>query len=260
MYMKKIIAGTSAIALSLSMTSVALAATDSNTINLEVEVQETLSFDCYDFGQPTGDTTVTLGTTSAPGIVTAGIPAVGKSTCVATTNDDAGYYVTIEKTTENVAWADPGGIGSGITTGSTVLTHEDPNINGTWYDISDLTAFDPTANTHAGNAATWTDGTTMGLGFSVVTDPGDGNATNILSDSWVLTGTTCLDGEDVGTDVGVYAGVPEDAVAIAANTEYSATQTQMDICYKVDVPPAQQSGNYGGQVTFTATTDASTYL
>ena len=259
MQMKKIIAGTSALALSLSMTSVAFAATDNQAINLEVEVVDTLSMDCYDSAGTTGDTTVTLGTALNPGagMVTAGVPAVGQSTCDVITNDDQGYYLTIEKTTEGVTWADAGGIGTGITTGTTVLTHEDANLDGTWYNITDQAAWTPGTP----NNATWA-GT--GLGFSVVSFPDTTPANNTLGTAWAVTPGVgegvCLDGESADDDVALYAGVPNAAAAIAAVPEYNAGTTTTEVCYKVDVPSTQQSGQYGGQVTFTATSDASDYI
>ncbi len=259
MQMKKIIAGTSALALSLSMTSVAFAqnATDNQAINLEVEVVDTLSMDCFDVAQGTGFTTVVLGTTGDPGMVTAGVPAVGKSRCQVVTNDDEGYYLTIEKTTEGVTWADAGGVGTGTTNQTTVLTHEDVNIDGTWYDIADKAAWNYGVTT----PALWS-GT--GLGFSVVAFPDATLANNDFSGTWVTTAGAgeglCLDGEATDDDVAVYAGVPDAAEAIAAVPEYTAGTTTTDVCYKVDVPPTQESGVYGGQVTFTATADASDYI
>lgn len=257
--MKKIIAGTSAIALSLSMTSVALAASESDTINLEVEVVDTLSMDCYDDDGGSGDTTVALDdATTGAGLVTAGVPSVGSSSCEVTTNDDQGYYLTIEKTTEAVTWADAGGIGTGTTTGSTVMTHEDPNIDGTWYDIPDLTAYDYTANAGAGNAAAWVDGTTVGFGFGVMAEPDATEANNTLGDNWDPGATPCQDGT-TGGDTAEYAGVPETAEPITAVAEYASGVTTTQVCYKVDVAATQQSGQYGGQVTFTATSDASSH-
>lgn len=276
MQMKKIVAGTSAIALSLSMTSFALAATDNQSINLEVEVVDTLSMDCYDYGQSTGDTTVTLSdSTTGTGLVTAGVPSVGASTCDVTTNDDQGYYLTIERTTEDVTWGDGDGNvetgenGDGQYAGATaVLIHEDVNIDDTWYQIPDLTAYSYTALTPAGT--TWTTGTDIGLGFSVVNSPDNEDGTdmdnNDLQGVWVegTIGTdACLDGTADPTDANdtaVYAGVPASAETISAVPEYEASSTTTNVCYKVDVASTQQSGEYAGQVTFTATSDASAYL
>ena len=260
MQMKKIVAGTSAIALSLSMTSFALAASDNQSINLEVEVVDTLSMDCYDSAGVSGDTTVTLGdSTTGAGLVTAGVPSVGKSTCDVTTNDDQGYFLTIEKTTEAVTWDDQvngEGIGTGISDAGTVLTHEDGNVDGDWYGIPDKTPY--TYGTP--NTAAWSG---VGLGFSVIDFPDTtGTGTNnTLADTWVTTGDLCLDGTAAaGTpDQAIYAGVPDTAEAIAGVAQYESNTTTTEVCYKVDVDATQQSGQYAGQVTFTATSDASSY-
>lgn len=254
--MKKIVAATSAIALSLSMTSVAFAATDSGNIQLEVEVLDTLSMDCYDAAGGLGDTVVTLGdSTTGAGMVVAGVPSVGKSRCNVTTNDDQGYYLSIMRSTEDVTWAGANGTGQDATA-TNVLIHEDPNIDGTWYEIPDtLTAY---TETTAGNA--WVDGTTKGFGFSVVDFPDGGDlAHNALDNNWALTGELCKDGT-ANDDVALYAGVPSANQAISAVPHYEAGVTTTDVCYKVDVLPTQQSGDYAGQVTFTATSDASAYL
>lgn len=269
--MKKIVAGTSALALVLSMASITavptsvFAANQQGEINLQVEVLDTLSMDCFDADGISGDTTVTLDdSTTGEGMVVAGVPSVGKSRCEVTTNDDQGYYLTIERSTEDVTWGDGNGTveagenGDGQNSGATsVLIHEDVNLDGTWYEIADtLTAFDPTAT---GNAAAWVDGTTKGFGFSVVAFPDTTTGNNALADSWVTGANTCQDGT-AGGDTALYAGVPAAATAISAVPEYAAGTTTTDVCYKVDVDATQQSGEYAGQVTFTATSDASDYI
>jgi uncharacterized delta-60 repeat protein len=213
-------------------------------IEIYTEVLDTLSLDCYETDNGSGDHTVTLSdATTGHGYVTAGIPSIGKSTCDATTNDDKGYYLTIENST-------------GGTTGH-VLEHEDPNIPGTYYSITDtendLYYYNGT------NTQLWTDGTTKGLGFSVIAFPDTNTTNNTLDDNWTLTGTLCQDGT-AGGDQAVYAAVPTSPQPITAVTQYQANTTTTEICYKVDVLPSQQSGQYAGQVTFTATTDASSYL
>lgn len=256
--MKKIIAGVSAfsLALSLTTTSFALAATDSGNIQLEVEVLDTLSMDCYDAAGGPGDTTVALSdSTSGTGMVVAGTPSVGKSRCNVLTNDDQGYYLTLEKSTEDVTWSDVNGIGTGLSDAGTVLTHEDVNVDGLWYDIADLTAYSYASP----GTAVWVDGTTKGLGFSVVAFPDTNTNNNLLDEAWTLSGTLCADGT-AGSDVAKYSGIPYSPEAIAGVTQYEAATTTTDVCYKVDVPSTQESGQYGGQVTFTATSDASTYF
>ena len=55
-------------------------------------------------------------------------------------------------------------------------------------------------------------------------------------------------------------GISDTAEMILTVTQYEASQTITNICYKVDVLPSQQSGQYIGSVTYTATSDASSYL
>jgi hypothetical protein len=244
MHINKIIAGTSAVALSLSMTSVALAATASNTINLEVEVQDTLVFDCYDSAGGSGDTTVTLGTSASPGNVTAGTPAVGESVCNVTTNDDAGYYLTVVNDDT-------------LSTGD-VLSHIMPdNTNTSIADTTGgLTAWNWTGTVtsgHGSSQVSWASNIT-GLGFSVITIPANETTNNNLNGDWTASGS-CP--EATTGDTNDYAAFPDAAEAIAGVVTYQAGTTTTEMCYKVDVPSTQQSGDYSGSVTYTATTDAS---
>ena len=257
--MKKIIAGTSAIALSLSMTSVAFAAGDTGNIQLEVEVMDTLSMDCYDSADtvaPFDDTTVTLTNSSAgAGMVVAGAPAVGKSKCVVTTNDDNGYHLAIDNTSNTYTHVAPSG--TGISTATTVLSHENPNVDGEWYDLPDLNNTWTVAS-EEGNASVWN--SRKGLGFSVIDYPEDDAGdllNNTLADEWVVAGSLCT--EHVTADDALYAAVPAASTDIAAVTSYDANATTTEVCYKVDVAATQESGDYAGQVTFTATSDASVY-
>ncbi len=242
MKLNKIIAGTSALALSLSMTSVAFAATDSETNNLQVEVQDALTFECHDLAGSAGDLDVDLGT------VTAGTPEMGGSRCTATTNDDSGYYLTIVNASTH---------GTGD-----VLEHEDPNNAGTWYSISDVTAWADNTIGGTTGTSTWTDGTTTGLGFTIENFPDDTYSNSSFAGSeWGTNTNTASPNTNCDTGVGDnrFAGVPDSAQTIAAVTQYESGQTVTDVCYKVDVPTTQQSGTYTGSVTYTATTDASAY-
>jgi surface protein len=202
-------------------------------INIFTEVQDTLSLDCYDSTTGSGDHDVLLGTTANPGLVTAGTPAVGQSTCDVTTNDDQGYYLTI---------VDDNGASH------TVLTHDDPNT-ATTYEINDLT--------HYPTTQTWNAPTTKGLGFSVIQFPDTNLTNNSFNGTWTTTGNLCEEG--TSSDDADYAGIPNTAQTISAVTQYEANQTSTDICYKVDVPASQPSGIYQGSVTYTATSDASSY-
>ena len=202
-------------------------------ININTEVQDTLTLDCFDTASGTGDHTVTLGTVADPGKVTAGTPATGQSTCTVTTNDDQGYYLTIID--DNAA-------------ANTVLTHTDPNTAAI-YEIADLSQFPATT--------TWSAPTTKGLGFSVINFPDEDLTNNTLDGTWTETGT-CPEGSVADTNT--YAGIPDTAETIAAVTQYESLSTTTNICYKVDVPSSQASGQYTGSVTYTATSDASSYL
>ncbi|PID52319.1 MAG: hypothetical protein CR972_02480 [Candidatus Moraniibacteriota bacterium] len=247
MQMKKIIAGTSAIALSLSMTSFALAATDSETINLEVTVQDTLSMDCFDIAD--NDGTVTLGGAAGAGIVSAGSPAIGQSRCSVTTNDQNGYYLTIVNSTTDEA-------------GTTdVLQHQLPDTS--WVSIDDDVAgalqpyeYDLVGgNVWGATAQNWAS-TITGLGFTVTAVPDTTNA-SAADDLWADGGlSTCT---TAATDSGKFFAVPDTAQTITAVPVYLSGTTHTDVCYKVDVPTTQQSGDYAGQVTYTATTSAAAY-
>jgi hypothetical protein len=214
-----------------------LQSTGDAPLNINTEVLDTLTMDCYESTNGSGTYDVLLGTVSNPGYVTAGTPAIGQSTCTVTTNDDQGYYLTVE---------DDNGISS------TVLTHTDPNT-GAIYEIQDLTPWNDTTLT----TENWNPPTTKGLGFSVITFPDTDTANNIFDGIWTNTGN-CPEGTT--PDSNDYAGIPDTPETIAAVPQYTANHTTTNICYKVDVPTSQPSGTYTGSVTYTATSDASSYL
>jgi hypothetical protein len=214
-----------------------LQSTGDAPLNINTEVLDTLTMDCYESTNGSGTYDVLLGTVSNPGYVTAGTPAIGQSTCTVTTNDDQGYYLTVE---------DDNGISS------TVLTHTDPNT-GAIYEIQDLTPWNDTTLT----TENWTTPTTKGLGFSIITFPDTDTANNIFDGIWTETGN-CPEGTT--PDSNDYAGIPDTPETIAAVPQYTANHTTTNICYKVDVPTSQPSGTYTGSVTYTATSDASSYL
>jgi hypothetical protein len=214
-----------------------LQSTGDAPLNINTEVLDTLTMDCYESTSGSGTYDVLLGTVSNPGYVTAGTPAIGQSTCTVTTNDDQGYYLTVE---------DDNGISS------TVLTHTDPNT-GTLYEIQDLTHWNDTTLT----TENWNPPTTKGLGFSIITFPDTDTSNNIFDGIWTETGN-CPEGTT--PDSNDYAGIPDIPQTIAAVPQYTANHTTTNICYKVDVPASQPSGTYTGSVTYTATSDASSYL
>jgi hypothetical protein len=214
----------------------------SEEIDINVNVQATLSLDCYDKAGTTGDFDVTLGTTLNPGIVTAGTPAVGQSTCNVTTNDDKGYFLTVVD--DNGATND-------------VLTHTMPD--NTTVSIQDttggLTAWVWSGSVESGTGSTkvkWDTATPTGLGFSVVTIPANETTNNNLNSDWTQT-NSCPETSDTSND---YAAFPDAAQAITGVVTYQSSLTTTDICYKVDVPSSQPSGTYTGSVTYTATSDA----
>ncbi|MFA5986996.1 MAG: hypothetical protein WC819_06660, partial [Parcubacteria group bacterium] len=102
----------------------------------------------------------------------------------------------------------------------------------------------------------WSAPTTKGLGFSVTQFPEADTTHNTFDGIWNET-NQCPEGTN--PDTNDYAGIPDTPQAISAVTAYQATATTTDICYKVDVIPSQPSGQYTGEVTFTATSDASGY-
>ncbi len=226
MKFKQIIAGTSAIALSLSMTSVAFAdQTITSDVNLEVEVQSTLQLDCYDKSTATGDTVIALTGAAGLGIVAAGVPAVGEAQCTVITNDQDGFFLRLHNTSA---------------TGN-VLKH----VEG--YQIPDKTAYDQTNI----QTAAWT-GT--GLGFSMTEFPNKGGST-INTNVWTDTNGACT----TGVNANKFSGIPDSAQTVMAYSDYVSGTSTVDTCFKVDVLPTQQSGFYTGQVTYTATTDAKSY-
>ncbi|MEA1936656.1 MAG: hypothetical protein U9N04_00915 [Patescibacteria group bacterium] len=200
MQIKKIIAGTSVIALSLSMTSVALAATDSDGVNLSVIVAENMTLDCG------ADVDIDGG-----GSLTAGTPESNSTTCTITTNDEDGYDLSVVND-----------FASG-----TVLRNS--NGSGSDWEIAD----------YAGTIATPTTWTGTGLGFSVFAAPDK-------EVKWG-TGTTCHAAGNA------YAAFPDSDTVITNVADYSNSETTIDICYRVDVPSTQASGEYAGSVTYTAT-------
>jgi uncharacterized protein (TIGR02145 family) len=214
-----------------------LQSTGDTPLNINTEVLDTLTMDCYESTNGSGTYDVLLGTVSNPGYVTAGTPAIGQSTCTVTTNDDQGYYLTVE---------DDNGISS------SVLTHTDPHT-AALYEIQDLTPWNDTTLT----TENWNPPTTKGLGFSVITFPDTDTSNNIFDGIWNETGN-CPEGTT--SDSNDYAGFPDTPQTIAAVPQYTANHTTTNICYKVDVPTSQPSGTYTGSVTYTATSDASSYL
>lgn len=198
--MKKVFVGASIFVLSLSVYSVAYAASDTGGVNLNVTVGENMTLACG------AEVDIDDG-----GVLVPGVPESNSTSCTITTNDEDGFELSVV---------------NDYATG-TVLR----NANGTGsdFEISD----------YAGTIAVPTAWTGTGLGFSVFNAPSKEVA-------WG-TGTTCGDANNN------YAAFPDVDTKITEHAAYSSTASTVDVCYSVDVPSTQASGEYTGSVTYTAT-------
>ncbi len=146
-----------------------------------------------------------------------GIPQSNITTCTVTTNDAEGYdlQLTDDRGSNNT------------------LQH---TIHGTTTDgqIQDKTPWNLTSP----NATSYTG---EGLAFGIL------NSTATKNTTWWGTGNTCDDTNQF------YAGIPQTDTTIMGHTTYSNTQTDTEICYRINVPSTQISGEYTGSVTYTAT-------
>lgn len=183
------------------MESDSASATDQ--ITLQLTIGETLSLDC-------STDPVDLGT------LTPGTPVSNSTTCTTTTNDESGYDLQVKRDDSDTTLDQTG----------------DATVN-----ITDKTAWDPTANAGDGNAAVYS-GT--GLGFGVYASSATKNTT------WWGTGTACHDA------LNQYAGFPTAYANIMEHTSYSAAATTTSVCYRVDVAATQESGAYDGTITYQA--------
>lgn len=94
MEMKKIVAGTCTLAMTLSMTSIALADTKTDTEGqtLTTDVQDVLSMTCLDASnEVANDHVVELGN------LTPGTPVTGATVCTVLTNSDNGYTIAVRR-------------------------------------------------------------------------------------------------------------------------------------------------------------------
>src|SRR3989339_536870 len=105
-------------------------ATDTEQVTLSVTVEQTLTLDV-------DDNTVSLGT------LTAATPVSNSNICTVTTNAISGYDLKVKRDDAD----------------TTIDKADDATTN-----ITDKTAWDPTANAGAGNAVVWSE---TGLGFGV---------------------------------------------------------------------------------------------
>jgi hypothetical protein len=106
-------------------------------------------------------------------------------------------------------------------------------------NITDKTAWDPTANGGLGNAAVYS-GT--GLAFSVYASSATKNT------DWWGTGTACHDTNNT------YAGFPTAYATIMDHDAYAGSSTTTSACYRVNVAGTQRSGSYDGTITYQSVT------
>ncbi len=168
--------------------------------------------------QVTVDEAITLSvdsTTVNLGTLTPGTPVTASTAATVSTNANNGYHLDVKRDDSD-----------------TTMDHtSDATIN-----ITDKTAWDSSNP----NAATWS-GT--GLGFSVYASTATKNTT------WWGTGSACDDSNNL------YAGFPSSYETIMNHSSYSPSSTTTSICYKLDVPTTQRSGNYDGTITYQAVTN-----
>jgi hypothetical protein len=214
MKIQKILVNSGAFVLVFAMAvGVVFAATESDSTQLEVDIQDTISLVCDGVA---GTQTVDLGT------LTAGTPVTGSTECVVTTNAQAGYVLEVEQDGNS---------------GATTMDQDNDDA----IDIADKTAWDQTSNAADGNAAAYS-GT--GLGFGVLSSTATKNVT------WWGNAAACTDAAQLYAGFPILGSANNN---IMEHTSYSSTSTATTICYELDVPATQQSGVYHGTVVYTAT-------
>jgi hypothetical protein len=144
-------------------------------------------------------------------------PQSSTTTCTVTTNDQSGYLLQLTN--------DRGS--------NNTLYHQSQSTNPNG-QIQDKTPWNPLSP----NAQTWD---TTGLGFGIL------SSTATKNESWWGTANDCTDTTQL------YAGIPQSPQTIMEHTDYSNTNTATTICYTIDIPSTQISGEYTGSVTYTAT-------
>ncbi len=146
-----------------------------------------------------------------------GIPLSNTTTCTVTTNDAQGYDLQL---------ADDRGSNNTLQ-----HTTQGTTIDGQIQDKTPWNPISPNATSYTGE----------GLAFGILSSDATKN------DTWWGTGTTCDDTDQL------YAGIPVTDTTIMEHATYSNTQTDTEICYRVNVPSTQIAGEYAGSVTYTAT-------
>lgn len=202
----------------------ALAAAQSHSASLSVTVAQSITL------------TQVIGATVAFGTLTPGTPVTGKTGLQISTNG-AGMNITAghQKAIANATLAS-GNIP--VTSQKTICDQKSGCAAGTI--AGNIIAFAglPCA------AATWVNGTSLGLGFSVYGFTG-GSA---KAACWG-TGTTSID------PLNKYAALQASASAssIISSTGYTNANTITSVGYKLDVSSSQQATSYNGGVVYTAT-------
>lgn len=178
--------------------------TDTDQLTLSVMVAGAINIDC--------GADVDLGT------LTPGSPVYDSTVCAITTSAADGYDLKVKRDDADTTMDKVGDAATNIT---------------------DKTAWDPTANAGAGNAAVWA-GT--GLAFGVYGSSATKNTT------WWGDGDACDHASNK------YAGFPDAYATVMDHDAYSDVSTSTSICYKLDVGGAQSSGSYDGTITYQSVT------
>jgi hypothetical protein len=145
------------------------------------------------------------------GTLTPGTPVEAQITCTTTTNANGGYDLSVKRDDSTATLEH-------ATDSSTHIT-----------DKTDWNATTP-------NSQVWS-GT--GLGFRIKEL---GTTASLYNNTWW--------GDDDTISEALFAGFPTNYINIAASSSYSATDTNVVIGAKLDVPTAQRSAVYSGTVTF----------
>lgn len=158
--------------------------------------------------------TVNLG-----GIIPGEGPVTGTSVLTVSTSDTNGFSVQVKRNDSD----------------TTLDLNDDSNIN-----ISDRTAWNPSANGGDGNAIIW-QSSDKELGFRVQkTDTDSGN----YNETWW--------GMNDSDTHAKFAGFPSSSQIIAYRTSASSPPTDSKVLYKLDVANTQPTGDYSGGITYTA--------
>lgn len=216
MDIKKIIAGIGLGVACLSVASVVSAqVTETQDVNLQVNVQDTLTLNCGGSG---ADPDVDFGT------LTPGTPVVQTSVCTVGTNSENGFDLFVDRT-DNAQ--------------TSVLQHQ---VDSATY-IPDLTAWNGTAG------SAWVNGTTQGLGFRVQSVSG---ATK--NNTWWGASTNCTSAVDATALYAGIPEDPNTStpLPIMDHDTYVSGNTTTTMCYKLDASNTQKSGVYAGDITYTA--------